>query len=94
MLCDFDPEGEFASRKRIVEHYETLSHIFNMQVEVIEKVANPIRALHSMENILQIAPFEGELQRSFFVRFFSTDPKDFLLSATYAPKLLVPYALD
>ena len=27
-LADFDPEGEFESRKMVVDHYETLWHIF------------------------------------------------------------------
>jgi len=58
MLADFDPEGDFESKKMIIEHYETLTHIFNMKIDIEQKVANPIRELSSMQDILQVAPFE------------------------------------
>jgi len=56
-LCDFDPEGEFANRQIIVEHYETLSHIFNMEIKIETKIANPIRELSAMERVLQISDY-------------------------------------
>jgi len=92
-LADYDPEGEFESRKIIVEHYETLSHIFNMEVNIDQKIANPIREISNMEDILQIAPFEKELGRYNILKFISTKVKDFLLTTKRHPKLLVPFAL-
>jgi len=92
-LADFDPEGEFESRKMIVDHYETLAHIFNMEVEIVHKVANPIREISDMEDILQIAPFEKELRRNTILKFVSTKVKDFILTTKKHPKLLVPFAL-
>jgi len=94
MLGDFDPEGDFESKKMIVEHYETLTHIFNMKIDIEQKVANPIRELSNMQNILQIAPFEKKLNTDSFIKFISTRVQDFLLITSKHPKLLVPFALN
>ncbi len=94
MLGDFDPEGDFESRKIIIEHYETLSHIFNMEIDIQQKIANPIREISAMEDILQIAPFEKDLQSNTILKFVSTKVQDFLLATETHPKLLVPFALE
>jgi len=92
-LGDFDPEGDFESKKMIIEHYETLTHIFNMEINIKQKVANPIREIANMKDILQIAPFEKELNTDNFMRLISTKVQDFLLTTKKHPKLLVPFAL-
>lgn len=92
-LGDFDPEGDFESKKMIIEHYETLTHIFNMEINIEQKVANPIREIADMKDILQIAPFEKELNTDNFMRLISTKVQDFLLTTKKHPKLLVPFAL-
>ncbi len=92
-LGDFDPEGDFESKKMIIEHYETLTHIFNMEINIEQKVANPIRELVNMEDILQIAPFEKKLNTDNFMQLISTKIEDFLLTTKKHPKLLVPFAL-
>jgi len=94
MLGDFDPEGDFDSKKMIIEHYETLTHIFNMKIDIEQKVANPIRELSNMKNILQIAPFEKRLNTDSFMKLISTRVQDFLLTTSRHPKLLVPFALN
>jgi hypothetical protein len=92
-LADFDPEGNFESKKIIIEHYQTLSHIFNMEITIEKKVANPIRELAAMDDILQIAPFEKGLRQDKILNFISTRVQDFLLTTKKHPKLLVPFAL-
>lgn len=92
-LGDFDPEGDFESKKMIVEHYETLMHIFNMEINVEQKIVNPIRELSHREEILQIAPFEKHLSKKSIFSLFSTRFEDFLLTRGKHPKLLVPFAL-
>lgn len=93
MLADFDPEGDFESKKMIIEHYETLTHIFNMEINIEQKQANPIRELSNMNEILQVAPFEKDLNMDKFLSFISTKIQDFLLTTTRHPKLLVPFEL-
>jgi len=93
-LADFDPEGDFESKKIIIEHYETLSHIFNMEINIKQKIANPIRELAARDDILQIAPFEKILRKDNLINFVSTKVQDFLLTTKRHPKLLVPYALS
>ena len=92
-LADFDPEGDFESRQRTVEHYETISHLFNMDIHIEQKRANPIRELSAMEDILQIAPFEKDFSTNNITRFVSAKVQDFLLTTKRHPKLLVPFAL-
>jgi len=92
-LGDFDPEGEFESRNMILEHYETLTHLFNMEINIEQKVANPIREITSMENILQVAPFEKRLNTENFRKFISNQIQDFLLTTNRHPKLLVPFII-
>jgi hypothetical protein len=92
VLCDFDPEGDFKSKKMIIEHYETLTHIFNMEIDIQQELANPIRELSKMENILQIAPFEERLNTDNFMKLVSTQIQDFILTTNRHPKLLVPFA--
>ena len=94
LVADYDPEGDFESKKRIIEHYETLTHIFNMKIEIEQRIANPIRELSNMQNILQIAPFEKHLNADSFIKLLSTKVQDFLLTNTRHPKLLVPFAVS
>jgi hypothetical protein len=89
-LCHFDPEGDFGADSRIVEHYETLSHIFHYPIRTEERQANPVRALKEMERILQIAPFGSHLRSRWRLPFFSTDVEDYLLDSIPHPKLLIP----
>ena len=92
-LGDFDPEGDFESKKMIIEHYETLADIFNINMNIEQKVANPIRELSNMEDILQIAPFERDLNTDKLMKLISIKIQDFLLTTNRHPKLLVPFAL-
>ncbi len=93
-LCDFDPEGDFESKKIIIEHYETMTHIFGMDIHIEQKIANPVRELGKMSDILQIVPFEKKLNRHHLLKLVSTRVQDFLLTTKNHPKLLVPYALS
>jgi len=93
-LANFNPEGEFESQKMIIEHYETLTHIFNMEMKLEEKTANPIRELAKMQNILQVAPFEKRLNTDNIIKLFSAKVEDFILTTNKHPKLLVPFAIS
>jgi len=92
-LADFDPEGDFESRAITVEHYETLTHIFNMEINIEQKIANPIRELGKLENILQITPFEDRLNTVGIKKLISSKIQDFILTTDKHPKLLVPFAI-
>jgi len=93
-LCDFDPEGDFAGKKMIIEHYEILTQIMNAEINIVQKIANPVRELEKRQNLLQIAPFEEHLNANTFARYLSTKVQDFLLLTQRHPKLLVPYAVN
>ncbi len=89
-LCCFDPEGDFAADKRVVEHFENLSHIFHYPIKIEERQANPVRELAKMEHVLQITPFVRRLKSKWRLPFLSTDVDDYLLENIRHPKLLVP----
>jgi len=93
-LCNFDPEGDFESRKNTIEHYETLSHATHYPIAIREKKANPVRTLAEMENILQIAPLSQDPELGSFFSLFSTSPQDHLLASVKHPKLLIPVMLE
>jgi hypothetical protein len=93
-LCDFKPEGDFTESKIVIEHYETLAHIFNMEIEIIQKTSNPVREIMQMEKVLQIAPLEKALKRKHLMKYLTMKMKDFLLTTQKHPKLLVPYAIS
>ncbi len=78
----------------IIQHYETLTHIFNMEIDIEQKISNPIRELSNMKNILQIAPFDDRLNQSSLMKLISIKIQDFILTTDRHPKLLVPFALQ
>ncbi|WP_309500257.1 TrkA C-terminal domain-containing protein [Sulfurovum sp.] len=92
-LGDFDPEGDFENKNMIIEHYETLADIFNVELKFEQRVSNPIRELSKMEDILQVAPFEKRLNTDSFKRLISSKIQDFLLTTHRHPKLLVPFEI-
>ncbi len=89
-LCQYDPEGDFASGTIIVEHYEALARIFQYPISLEQKTVNPIRAINAMSRILHIIPLTPALLPRGFFRFLSTRPSDYFLRATQHPKLLIP----
>jgi len=90
-LCDFDPDGDFESKKIIIEHYENLSQIFNTKINIQQKITNPIRELNKMNNLVHIVPFEDELKSNSWFYIISTKIKDLILSSSKHPKILVPF---
>jgi len=89
-LCDYDPEGDFDAHRIVIEHYETLSRIFQYPIVVEKRMINPIRALETMDHVLQIVPLTRALLEEDFFRFLSTRLNDYLLHSTHHPKLLIP----
>jgi hypothetical protein len=89
-LCNYNPEGDFDESKNIVEHYESLSKLYNFKITIEEKKVNPIRELIKHEKILHISPFlEGRKNLS-FVDFISSKFSNYFLSIQKHPQLLIP----
>jgi len=89
-LCNYDPEGDFLEKKNIIEHYETLSSLYGLTIEIEEKKVNPIRELKEKNNILHIAPFSKSILETPILNFFSKDFTKYFLSIKKHPKLLIP----
>ncbi len=89
-LCHYSPDGDFETHRMVVEHYETLSRIFQYPITIEEKMVNPIRALESMDHVLQVLPFTEALQEKDLFKIFSTRISDYLLDSVRHPKLLIP----
>ncbi len=93
-LSNFDPEGDFKSKKKIIEHYETLAQIFNYEVVIDQEIANPVRKLHSLNNIIQISAFNQQMKKKSIFNFISTKVQDYLLTLEKYPKILVPVEIS
>jgi hypothetical protein len=89
-LCDYNPEGDFEERYHIVEHYESLSKLYNFKINFEKKRVNPIRELSKHEKILHIAPFTKSMMSVTFVNLFSTELSHYFLSIKKHPQLLIP----
>jgi hypothetical protein len=93
VLCDFNPEGDFKSKDMIIEHYETLAQILNIDISIEQKVANPIREIAQINHVLHIIPFEKNLNSYQWKKLISSKVQDFVLTSNKHPKLLVPFAI-
>ncbi len=89
-LCNYNPEGDFDDSKNIVEHYESLSKLYNFKINIEEKRVNPIRELLKHEKILHIAPFSNNTKNFSFTNLFSSKFSNYFLSIQKHPELLIP----
>jgi hypothetical protein len=89
-LCDYDPEGDFDNSKNIVEHYKSLSQLYSFKINFEKKRVNPIRELLKHEEILHIASFRKNDKNNSFIGYLSTHFKDYFLTITKHPQLLIP----
>ncbi len=92
-LCDFNPEGDFQNKDMIIEHYETLAQILNIEIRIEQKIANPIREIAQINHVLHIIPFEKCLNSNKWKKLISSKMQDFILTTHKHPKLLVPFAI-
>jgi len=90
MLCYYDPDGDFATHARTIEHYEALSKIFQYPIKIDKQAINPIKALEKMNHVLQVVPMTEELTRNSMFGIFSTKISDHILDAGHNPTLLIP----
>jgi hypothetical protein len=89
-LCNFDPEGDFESKQKIIEHYETLSQIFYYEITVDQERVNPVRKLQNLSAVIQLSAFNLNTSKRSIFNFVSTRVQDYLLTIENHPKILVP----
>ncbi len=89
-LCDYSPEGDFQDSKQIVEHYESLSRIYNFKVNIERKRVNPIRELLEHDDVLNVTPFVKEIKQFSIFNLFSTKHDAYIMSIKKHPQLLIP----
>jgi len=89
-LCDYNPEGDFEENYNIIEHYESISRLYNLRITIEKKRVNPVRELLKKEKILYIAPFSKNIRDTSFISFLSTEVSHYFLSIKKHPQLLIP----
>jgi len=89
-LCNYNPEGDFEESQNIVEHYESLSKLYNFKINIEEKRVNPIRELMKHDKILHIAPFLKSEKNLSFINFLLSKFRYYFLSIQKHPQLLIP----
>ncbi len=89
-LCDYIPDGDFQEHKQTIEHYETLSRLYNFKIMIERKQVNPIRELLKHENILMVTPIEEQVKHFSLWSLFSTKHDEYIMSIKKHPQLLIP----
>ncbi|CAA6809150.1 MAG: TrkA domain protein [uncultured Sulfurovum sp.] len=89
-LCDYSPEGDFQDHRKIIEHYESLSRLYNFKVSFEKKRVNPIRELFKHKEVLHITPFSKEVKKFSMLKLFSTKSSSYIMSIKKHPQLLIP----
>ena len=89
-LCDYNPEGDFQEKRQTVEHYETLSQLYNFKITIERKQVNPILELLKHNDILMVTPFLNEIKKFSLFKLFSTNHDDHIMSIKKHPQLLIP----
>ncbi len=90
-LCDFNPDGDFSGRKMTIDHYETMANLFNSSITVEQKIANPIRELSKMRNILHINSFKDKSKHAFIWQLIIMNISNLFPKIYRHPKLLIPF---
>jgi hypothetical protein len=90
----YDTSGHFDNTKNIIEHFETLSHVYNYPVEIEKKVRNPIQDILDKSSIMLILPYDDKIDLESFFAYFNRDVDSLLLRITKHPKLLIPIEED
>ena len=93
-LRDYNPQGKFEEGSFIVEHFETLSHVHNTKVDIIQERKNPIKAIKNSKSILLVIPFSKSIDFNSIKAFFQRDVDSLLLRTNTHPKLLIPVEED
>jgi len=89
-LCNYNPEGDFEESEPIIEHYESLSRLYNFKITIDKKRVNPIRELTNHKEILHIAPFTKKASDLSFINLIYTQLSHYFLSIKKHPQLLIP----
>jgi len=89
-LRDYNPQGDFEDSKMIVEHFETLSHVHSIIVQVVQEKENPIHAIKHSKEILLVIPFKKDMNFNTLYALFKRDVNSLLLKTNTHPKLLIP----
>ncbi len=68
----YEFEGEDSDEfKKVIEHFNNLSKLFEEKVKVVKTKRNPIRELHDSNNKLQFLPFDRHIEKKSIFAFFS-----------------------
>ncbi len=89
-LRDYNPQGDFEDSKMIVEHFETLSHVHSIIVQIVQEKENPIHAIKQSKDILLVIPFKENMNFNTLLALFKRDVDSLLLRTNSHPKLLIP----
>ncbi len=89
-LCDYSPDGDFHESRQTIEHYETLSRLYNFKVNIERKRVNPIRELLQHEEVLIVIPFRKKIKEFSIFNLFSTKYDSYIMSISKHPQLLIP----
>ena len=89
-LLEYQEEDEEANKK-IAEHFNALSKLFEKRVNILKLQKNPILELKNRNDFVQIIEFSKKLTEiSFFEKLFSTNLQEHVLELIDAYQLFLP----
>ncbi len=88
-LREYEPDGNFNESRNILEHYETLSHVHNVKLNIIQEKKNPIKAVKYLKRVLLIVPFRKDMSFNGIKSFINRDVDSLLLKTNNHSKLLI-----
>jgi len=90
-LREYNPNGNFSDSK-YVEHYETLAHVHNIELNIIQEKKNPIKAAKRLKSSLIVIPFRKDMSFNGVMSFLKRDVDSLLIRTNNHPKLLISVA--
>ena len=93
-LAIYDPSGNFKDNQKIIEHFETLSHVYNYPINIEKKVKNPIKDIKERDSIMLVLPYSDKIDLESFFAYFKRDVDSLLFRIKKHPKLLIPIEED
>jgi hypothetical protein len=92
----YNPNGELDNQnnKEIVEHFETLSHVYSYPIEIVKENKNPIKDIREKSDTLLILPYSNKIDLVSVFAYFYRDIDSLLFRIKKHPKLLIPIEED
>jgi len=86
----YNPKGFFEDYEKSQELFETLSHVYNYQVDIKKEHKNPIKDIKNSKNIILVLPYNDSINLDSLLAYLNRDVDSLLFRINKHPKVLIP----